>query len=164
MIKIAEVFSPQQTSLARMIKQCGVDHVVGGIGLRPIPNASKEEQPWSQTSLARTKAAYQDAGFELAVIESRPPLNKAKLGLPGRDEEIDIACELVRNMGAVGIPVWCYEWMAVFNWLRTSKKMQSRGGALVTGYDHDLMRDEPVTEYGVITDEQLWDNLRTRLG
>ena len=108
-----------------MVKQCGVDHVVAGIGLRPKPNASKEEQPYSRESLARAKAAYADAGFEMAVIESRPPLLKAKLGLPGRDEEIDVACELIRNMGAVGIPVWCYEWMAVFNWMRTSKDIPS---------------------------------------
>lgn len=160
MIKIAEVFSAQQTSLSKMIKQCGVDHVVGGINLHPIANVSAEEQPWSRRSLARVKAAYRDMGFDLAVIESRPPLGKAKLGLPGRNEEIDIACELIRNMGAVGIPVWCYEWMAVFNWLRTSKTIPSRGGALVTGYDHDLMRNEPLTEYGIVTDEQLWDNLR----
>ena len=160
MIKIAEVFSAKQSSLSKMVKQCGVDHVVGGIGLGPIPNASAEEQPWSRTSLARAKAEYQDAGFEFAVIESRPPLDKAKLGLPGRDEEIDIACELIRNMGAVGIPVWCYEWMTAFNWTRTSKTMPSRGGALVTGYDHDDMRNEPLTEYGIVTDEQLWENLQ----
>ena len=159
MIKIAEVFSAQQSSLSRMVKQCGVDHVVGGIGLRPIPNASKEEQPWSCKSLSDAKAAYEDAGFELAVIESRPPLGKTKLGLPGRDEEINVACELIRNMGALGIPVWCYEWMAVFNWQRTSKTIPSRGAALVTGYDHDLMRNEPLTKYGIVTEEQLWDNL-----
>ena len=159
MIKIAEVFSAKQSSLSKMVKQCGVDHVVGGIGLHPIPNASEEEQPWSRTSLARAMTAYENIGFELAVIESRPPLGKVKLGLPGRDEEIDIACQLIRNMGAVGIPVWCYEWMTVFGWTRTLKTMPSRGGALVTGYDHELMRDEPLTEYGVVTDEQLWDNL-----
>jgi mannonate dehydratase len=62
-------------------------------------------------------------------------------------------------MGVLGIPIWCYEWMAAFNWTRTATTVLSRGGALVTGYDHDLMRDAPLTEYGVVTEERLWDSL-----
>jgi mannonate dehydratase len=122
-------------------------------------DVSPEEQPWSYMSLLRLKNSYEDAGFKLDVIESRPPLNKAKLGLPGRDEEIDTACELIRNMGALGISVWCYEWMPVFNWMRTSTTTPSRGGAMVTSYDHSLMQNAPMTEYGVVTEERLWENL-----
>jgi mannonate dehydratase len=106
------------------------------------------------------KKTYEDAGFKLAVIESRPPMTKSKLGLPGRDEEIDVVCEFIRNMGALGIPVWCPEWMVGITVLRTSSTIPSRGGALVTGYDHELMRNEPLTEYGVVTEEQVWDNLK----
>jgi mannonate dehydratase len=63
-------------------------------------------------------------------------------------------------MGVLGISVWCYEWMPVFNWMRTSTTVPSRGGASVTGYDHRLMKDAPLTEYGVVTEDQLWDNLK----
>ncbi len=160
MIKIAEVFSPKDVSLSKMAKQCGLDHVVGVMDFSQGLNVSKERLPWSYESLSRLKADYSALGFTMEVIESRPPLNRAKLGLPGRDEEIENACELIRNMGALGISVWCYEWMAVFNWLRTSSTILSRGGALATGYDHDLMRNEPLTEFGVVTEEQLWDNLK----
>ncbi|HUT19894.1 MAG TPA: mannonate dehydratase [Anaerolineae bacterium] len=160
MIKLATVFRPGDTTAWKMAKQCGVNYVVGGIPLAPRPDLEAERQPWSYMSLLRAKTAYNDAGFEFAVIESRPPMEKAKLGLPGRDEEIEVVCELIRNMGALNIPVWCYQWMATVGVVRTSRTIPSRGGALVTGYDHDLMRDAPLTEQGVVTEERMWDNLQ----
>ncbi len=161
MIEIAEVLPPHPTPLWKLVKQCGINHVVGVMDFsRGIQNISRDELPWSYTALVRLKTAYEDAGFELAVIESRPPLNKAKLGLPGRDEEIEAACDLIRDMGVLGIPVWCYQWMPVFGWLRTSTTVPSRGGALATGYDHELMHNAPLTEYGVVTEERLWNNLK----
>ncbi len=155
MIEIAEVLPTSPTRLWTLVKQVGVTHAVGGLPWEECGN----EQPWDYLPLLRMKKRYEDAGFTLSVIESRPPLDKAKRGLEGRDEEIATVCTLIENMGRLGIPVWCYEWMAVFNWMRTSMSVPARGGALVTGYDNDLMRDAPLTEAGVVTEEQLWENL-----
>jgi mannonate dehydratase len=160
MIHIAEILPPQRSPLWQLAQQCGLTHVVGTMNLANIHNLSGDDLPWSYLSLMHQKTAYEDVGFTFSVLESRPPLNKAKLGLPGRDEEIETVCDLLRNMGALGIPVWCYEWMPVFNWLRTSTTVPLRGGALATGYDHALMKNAPLTEAGTISEDQLWHNLR----
>ena len=154
MIKIAEVLPAQPSSLWKMVKQVGVNYVVAGMG-----TATGNEKPWDYMPLMRMKQAFNDGGFTVGVIESRPPLDKAKLGIEGRDAEIDTACALVENMGKLGIPVWCYEWMTQMNWMRTSVTTLGRGGALVTSYDHSLMKDAPLTPAGIVTDEQLWDSL-----
>ena len=78
---------------------------IGAIDFRERLGVPPEGQPRSRASLARTKPAYEEAGFRLEAIESGPPIEKIKLGLPGREQELGVVGELVTNMGELGIPV-----------------------------------------------------------
>lgn len=154
MIKIAEFLPTTPTPVWRLAQQAGVTYAVGGLPFESDGGLSRDVEP-----LRKMKENYEAGGFNLAVIEARPPLNKAKRGLPGRDEEIDTACALIENMGRLGIPVWCYEWMTDFNWLRTELARPSRGGSVVTAFEYSAMRNQPDTEPGPISEDELWENL-----
>ncbi|MCP4383559.1 MAG: TIM barrel protein [Hyphomicrobiales bacterium] len=155
MLEIAEMISPVPSPIWKLAKQAGVDVAVGGL---PVDDVASGEAPWDYAPLLRMKEQYEAAGFKLAVIEARPPLNLAKRGLPGRDEEIATVCTLLENMGKLGVPVWCYEWMTDFNWLRTNLSTPSRGGSVVTSFDSADVPDDPM-ELGPISEEELWINL-----
>ena len=155
MLEIAEFINPTPSPLWKLAKQAGVDLAVGGLAPDDLLQGDK---PWDLGPLTRSKARYEEGGFELRVIESRPPLNKAKRGLPGRDEEIAIICTLLESMGKLGIPVWCYEWMTDFNWVRTNMSTPSRGGSVVTSFNIDDVPAD-ITSNPPIDEEELWVNL-----
>jgi mannonate dehydratase len=157
MIEIAEFIPPSPSPLWKLARQAGVDWAVAGLPFDDPANG--DEAPWDHGPLERMLRRYADGGFRVGVIEARPPLNKAKRGLPGRDEEIATVCTLIENMGRLGVPVWCYEWMADFNWLRTNLATPARGGSVVTSFDVADLRDAPPTEHGPVSEEELWENL-----
>ncbi|WDR01600.1 mannonate dehydratase [Devosia algicola] len=155
MLEIAEFISPTPSPVWKLAQQAGVNLAVGGL---PFDTLKADEQVGDYAPLSRMKDVYDNAGFKIAVIEARPPLNKAKRGLPGRDEEIATVCTMIESMGRLGIPVWCYEWMADFNWVRTNLATPSRGGSVVTSFDVNDVRDDMTSE-PPISEEALWEHL-----
>lgn len=157
MIPIAEMLPWQPTPLWKLAVQAGATHAVGyfrataGTGVLP-------DRPWELPHLKGLKERFEHAGLQLSVMECSPPMQNIRLGLPGREEEIDLFCTLLRSMGELDIPVLCYNFMAVFGWMRTRAAIPARGGALVTGYFHEDVQDLPLTEYGTVSEERLWEN------
>jgi mannonate dehydratase len=157
-IRFAEFLYPSPLPFWTTLQQVGIDCAVSTLdhsgqvlGRRP------PDLPWEEGALRLLKQRYDDAGLELVGIEDSPPLDHARLGLPGRDEEIEHFCTLLRAMGKLGIPMLCYNWMAVIPWLRTSVALRGRGGALVTGFDHAVIKDLPPTWAGAVPEEQVWE-------
>jgi mannonate dehydratase len=120
-----------------------------------------EEEWWTHDSLLRTRTRFEDHGFSLDVVEDRPPMEKTVLGKPGRDEEIEIIKQLIRNMGKVDIGTYCWVWTEnPLGVLRTSDSVPDRGGSLQSGYNHEWMEradDHPEAD---ITEADLWENLK----
>jgi mannonate dehydratase len=156
-IKLAEALPTTPSRLWDLTRQLGVTHAVAG-----VPEGPDKPPPWDFDHLLSVRQRFADAGFDWAVIESAPASiqEPIKLGAPDRDVHIAHFCELVENMGRLGIKVICHNWMAGLPWQRTSSRLPGRGGALVTGYDHALLQDAPLTRWGEISEEQLWDNMR----
>jgi mannonate dehydratase len=137
---------------------------------------------WPKDKLQRLADTVADAGLRLSVIESIPVHEDIKLGRPTRDRLISNYAESVRNMGAVGVPVLCYNFMPVFDWMRTDLAMRLPDGSLTLAYDdaalsridlskgtgdlpgwaHAYSRDELgalLVAYRGVTDEQMWEHL-----
>jgi len=156
-IKLADALPPEPNRMWDLCRQMGVTHAVTS-----VPEGDNHPPPWDFDHLFRLKQRFADAGFTLSVIESAPACiqEPIKLGAPDRDVHIDHFCQLIENMGRLGIPVICHNWMAGLSWQRTSMALPGRGGALVTGYHHAALANAPLTKWGEITEEQLWDNMR----
>lgn len=139
-------------------KQLNVLGAVAGInpGMVGMPDAN----PWEYDTIMAVKAAWEKAGLTLEVIEGPPSLGvKTKLGLQGRDEEIQNFITFMKNLSKAGIKIICYNWMPVIGWTRTTNNRPGRGGALVTAFDYEDIKDNSLTEYGEVSKETMWNNL-----
>jgi mannonate dehydratase len=120
-------------------------------------------------------------GMSLAVIESIPVHEDIKIGRATRDRLIDNYCESVSNLGRVGVPVLCYNFMPVFDWMRTDLALRLDDGSTALAFDDaalakiDLSRgtaDLPgwataysagelgklLAAYRAVAEEKLWEN------
>jgi mannonate dehydratase len=170
-------FGPDDSIPLAHIRQIpGVSGIVSALYDVPVGEA------WSTDRISRLRDIVEDSGLHLAVIESIPVHEDIKLGRPTRDRLVDAYCTSVRNIGELGVPVLCYNFMPVFDWTRTDLAMRLPDGSTALAYDHaalsaiDLSRgtgDLPgwataydarqlaalLAAYRGVSEEQLWDNL-----
>lgn len=119
----------------------------------------RDTKPWTLDGLTAVKEAYARRGMKWTVLEGTPPLDKAKLGIAGRDEEIENFITLMRNMAKIKLDIICYNWMPVISWARTDQTRKGRGGALVTAFDIESVKDLPLTEHGEVAEDNMWMNM-----
>ncbi|QNF32115.1 mannonate dehydratase [Adhaeribacter swui] len=144
--------------LIELAKQMDALGAVAGIDSRIT--GLTDVKPYEYKAIAAVKEAWKKVGLNYTVVEGPPSLGeKTKLGLAGRDEEIANFITFMKNLKKAGVNVICYNWMPVISWARTQMDRPARGGALVTAFDYDDIKNKPLTKYGEVTKETMWKNL-----
>ena len=137
---------------------------------------------WSESSILEIKEMAQANGLEFEVVESVPVPEEIKYGAPNSDELIENYCENIRRLGKVGVKCVCYNFMPVFDWLRSELEHQNTDGSNSLAYNEEQVLamdpektslslpgwDESYTKeelsrlikiYKEIGEEGLWKNL-----
>ncbi|WP_395517736.1 mannonate dehydratase [Pseudorhizobium flavum] len=136
-----------------LARQMGVEAAIAKLA----PELTNQSPPWDAESLHTSVGRYAEAGFKIVGLEGDQfDMSRIKLGLPGRDEDIELYAKMIRNMGREGISLLCLNFMAGIGWHRTRTDVLGRGGARVSSFDRT--QPQELTSLGVIPSEDIWRN------
>ena len=135
---------------------------------------------WPEESIVALKNAAEANGLKMEVIESIPVHEDIKLGRATRDQLIENYIENVKRVAKYGVKCICYNFMPVFDWLRTDMHHQNEDGSNSLSYSYDdFVKVDPnnlhlpgwdesytpeelqglLKEYQNVSHEKLFDNL-----
>lgn len=123
-----------------------------------LPGASR----WSVKDLVALRERCEGFGLKLEGIENIPNrfYERAMLGLPGRDEDIENVRSTIKALGDAGIYILGYNFMPKSVW-RTGLSGDGRGGALISSFDAELAESEPATVFVARRDLRVEDSKDT---
>ena len=91
--------------------QLGVKYAI----TKAAPELTGMNAPWDLEALRTVQERFTSRGITLYGLEGDEfDMTRIKLGLPGRDEDLAKYCQMLENMGALGIKLICYN----FNFTR----------------------------------------------
>ena len=117
---LTELLGAPQSNDVKISRQVGLNWVIAGGGMG---RARKEEYV---DFVRQQKEAFAAVGMQIAGVEGHPvPFEKIKLGLDGRDEEIENTKWAIEALAKNGIDMICYNFMAGLGWTRTNQSVQN---------------------------------------
>lgn len=100
---------------------------------------------WPTERIADLKEQIKHSGMTFKVVESVPVHEDIKLGTGGCDKYTENYCENIRRLGAEGVEVVCYNFMPVFDWLRSDLERSLPDGSHSLAYvNEDVLLMDPV--------------------
>lgn len=90
---------------------------------------------WPMDKIMEVKKQADKAGLHLKVVESVNVHEDIKLGLPSRDMYIANYKKTIEKLAQVGVKVICYNFMPIFDWLRTDLHKEMEDGSTALFYE-----------------------------
>ncbi|MFZ4453044.1 mannonate dehydratase [Salibacterium aidingense] len=145
---------------------------------------------WNQSEIQEAVDWISSHGLNAEVVESVNVHEDIKLGLPSREEYIENYKQTIRNLASAGVKVICYNFMPVFDWIRTDLHKKLEDGSTALFYENNKIQHitpeelikkitenpeftmpgwEPerlehiqalIDQYNDITEEDLWKHLQ----
>ncbi|ADU31989.1 mannonate dehydratase [Evansella cellulosilytica] len=146
-------------------------------------------EEWMMEDILAVKEQAEAHGLHIDVVESVNVHEDIKLGLPTRDKYIENYKTTIGKLARAGVKVICYNFMPIFDWLRTDLAKELEDGSTALFYEgsqienidpFDLVKEiaensdrtmpgwEPerlahltklFEAYKGVTEEDLWENL-----
>jgi mannonate dehydratase len=163
MMKIAlSYFGENHTPLNYFARQLDIKYCVSNTSW--LKGRFGPAAQWDLMTLREVKQLCNDFGMEWSVFEGVDFIDDVKLADGSKDNEkkdgaIKNFCTFLENLSYMGVKTVCYNWMPVWSWFRSRNNNTGRGGALVTAFRYDDVKDLPVSSVGQVTADRLWTNL-----
>ncbi|MDO6409153.1 MAG: mannonate dehydratase [Pantoea sp.] len=138
-------FGPKEDKVSlEYIRQVpGVRGIVGALYDVPVG------ETWPKDKIKALVDQAHAAGLTVEVIESVNIHDDIKIGLPSRDQYIENYKQSIRNLAEVGVKVICYNFMPVFDWMKTEMNYVLPDGSITMAFEKkgiDKSLDEVVKE------------------
>lgn len=122
-------------SLPQIRQIPGVEGIVWS--LHDVP-AGEE---WPMDKIEAVKRQAEAHGFHIDVVESVNVHEDIKLGRPSRERYIHNYKRTIEKLGRVGVKVICYNFMPVFDWIRTELYRELEDGSTALFYEKSLLQN-----------------------
>ncbi len=129
MIETWRWFGPDDPVTLAHVVQAGATGVVSALHEVPVGEV------WTYERVLERKRLIESAGLTWSVVESIPVHPDIKTRSRDWRHYVENYRESLRNVGAAGVPIVCYNFMAVIDWTRTSLDRELASGARALSFD-----------------------------